>query len=127
MENRSLFRNAVDFYRTAPFAETVFLINVVLAYTYSDFIVTSGFYSINALTSIYLATERFSARYRLEETLQKYGFDERLFAPGLNEWCTRQTDYVAADRQGYGEEYLQFVNKNRRNLPGSALPMIPHF
>lgn len=127
MESRSLLRSAVDFYRTAPFAETLFLANVALVYANSDSIITSGFYSINALTAVYLVKQRFSARYRLEEALEKYGFDERLFSPNLNEWCTRQTDYVAASRQGYGAEYLQFVNRNRRNLPVSALPMIPHF
>lgn len=65
----------------------------------------------------------FDHRNRMEEVLQRTGFNERVMEQTLELYCDRQATLVACDRFNMRDEYLNLMkNADPEDMAGSCLP-----
>ena len=108
----------VDFYRTAPFGETMFLINAgVITWNYDEpFLIGASL--LGSLGAIGLTKKQFKLRKRLENSVSKHGYDDKAFETTIPEWCDRQTARLVAKNHGSLDNYIALcdTNKDRMSL-----------
>ena len=108
-----------DFYRTAPLGESFFVLNAGFMAVNYDRPLVFGLNLFATLGCVMLTKTQFDLRKRLENSVTKHGYDERVFETTISEWCDRQTARVVAKNYGYLEEYVSLYesNKDRISFP----------
>lgn len=112
---KTLFKKAIDFYKTAPVGETfVFyslsMIPVDLSLNAPLLLV---FPITGLISGVGLTRRQFKLRERLESSIEKFGYQDRVMELTTEEWCNRQTARVVAQDNDKLDEY-----NNLRNTTG---------
>ena len=105
-----------DFYRTAPFAETILILTVGYTIKRHESIIDVGLGIMNSVICAGLTKKQFDLRQRLEKLMDKYGYDKRYFKKTLTEWCDRQTARVVAKNSGHLEDYVKLCEDNKEHM-----------
>ncbi len=106
----------VDFYRTAPFGETMFLLGAGIGFVNYDFppLLFPGVYW--SILGIAFTAEQFMLKRRLERSLSQHGYEDRVFETTIPEWCDRQMTRVVAEKHGCLEDYVALCEKHRDRM-----------
>jgi hypothetical protein len=105
-----------DFYRVAPFGETIFLLGSgfaaqeIICDNPKELYVMPLAYSL--LGAILTATQ-FGIKSHLEKRLQQHGFEERDFEWTVPAWCNRQTARVVTEKYECLDKYVALCEKNK--------------
>ncbi len=122
-------RNIFDFYRTAPFGETIVGVSAIGGFSLimhfpEGVSPVLGVGLVVIAGGIQFSRQQFKLRSRLENAVLEYGYKEDIFELSLNEWCDRQTAMVVARKNGCLPEYKKLVEENSKT---GTLRFIPHF
>lgn len=61
---------------------------------------------------------------RLESSIERHGYDERVFAVTTDEWCNRQTARVVCEAAGVLPQYEQLCNERQETATHAYVPHI---
>ncbi len=123
---KSGISNVWEFYRTAPFAESTFvLLSYYVVEAFKDNNLLKGF-TISGITlcSVAAVYHQFKLKKRLENHIQEHGFTKGGFEKTIPTWCGRQTARVVAEKHGCLDEYVKLCKQNREVMRDRY---IPHF
>ena len=109
---RAGLKYIVDFYRTSPIGETLFLINAgQIPFNDNPFLISMGIFG--SLVGVAITTKQFKLRHRLESSVSKQGYNDKIFKTTIPEWCDRQTARVVAKNCGNLDDYVALCDTNR--------------
>lgn len=130
--NDGLFMRAVDGARTIPLAIAVivpsyaagipFAIHRLQSQNYAVVAVFSGSLVLQTLNAGSLAKRQFALRKRLETSIKRNGFDDRIFGKTVEHWCDRQTARVIARNADALDSYEALCDEKRPIQAFSWLP-----
>lgn len=129
MNNPSLIKRATDNLRTAPYAlgMTGFELGVtafVMAEgsRLSDVLaIPTGAFGV--VLGGLVAAKQFRLRHRLENSIERVGYSDRVMDPTTKTWCNRQTARVVCANAGYLDEYVALCERRSET---AALNWLPH-
>lgn len=136
IQEQNLALKIWDFYRIAPFGETIVVFEIMAAvfeimaaiqvFQHTEnipiILITSALLAMGVLTGVVLAKRQFDLKTRLENALLKYGYSDKIFELFVSEWCARQTALVVAEEYGYKENLLKFYKLHVREMNLRFLP-----
>lgn len=85
---------------------------------------TAGATALLAVRGLQLAARSFRLRERLEDSLAEQGYNERIFATTIPDWCTRQTAIVACEQFDAVAAYTQLCEQSTEDAHFTWLPQI---
>ena len=71
-----------------------------------------------------LIRRQISLKQRLEDSIERHGYEERIFAQTTDEWCTRQTARVVAEDNGVLDQYKELCEQRTSTAQLAFLPHI---
>ena len=115
---------APDFYRTAPLGETIFLMSAgQIPLTYDDPLILGASILIS-LYGVALTAKQFRLRRRLEKSVSKHGYIDKVFETTNKKWCDRQTAIVVTKNCGNLDDYIALCESNKGKI---SFPSLGHF
>ncbi len=127
----NVIKRSVDALRTAPFGFSLIGLTIlngpVLALTENgaealDLLVIPLDGASVAIGGIFVVRQ-YRLRRRLEDSIERNGYDDRLFDPTTKEWCNRQTARVVCGNSGDLAQYEALCEQKRAT---NELPRMPH-
>jgi len=107
---RAGLKYITDFYITAPVGETIFLMNAgQIPFDYRNPLLMS-INIIGTLAGAALTIRQFKLRHRLESSVSKHGYNDKIFEPTIPLWCDRQTARVVTKNCGNLNDYVALCN-----------------
>ena len=116
---KNIGKKVADFYRTAPFGETLAAISVpypvyLLINGGNDFEYTLGALLMPvALAAVFDARNMFRTKRRLKAAVEEKGFDARLLGPHMNDWYNRQVSRMIVEESGRIEDYNELYQRKK--------------
>lgn len=115
---RDGLRQVLDFIRTAPFAYSLFALDA----STGGFMLSTDYpyaVSINIIgggLSIFLMQQQFKLRKRLEKSISRHGYNDRVFSKTTPTWCDRQVGMLVARNAGELDSYMDLCENNKGEL-----------
>lgn len=124
--SKSLIRRTVDIFRTAPVYESVVVSSIasIPLNIYADNSLFVAIRLASAASFLLITKKQFNYKKRLEESMRRHGYQEKIMELSVREWCSRQTARVVAEDYGKLSEYESLCQRKKKTMKNK---FIPHF